>query len=90
MGHHEGDDALLAHLERITRLTRTEIGKVIGEALAFYAESVEEFVARRHAELQDAGEKNEAIFPRIAEELRARRFAAPALTERQLRRLVYG
>jgi hypothetical protein len=38
-------DELLAHLERITRLTRGEIGKVVSEALAFYAESVDEFVA---------------------------------------------
>jgi hypothetical protein len=83
-------DELLAHLERITRLTRGEIGKVVSEALAFYAESVDEFVARRHRELQADGHKNEAIFPRIAEEMRERRFAAPPLSDRQLRRLVYG
>jgi len=83
-------DELLAHLEGITRLTRSEIGKVLSEALAFYAESVEEFVARRHGELQTSGLKNEVIFPQIGEEMRARRFAAPPLSERQLRRLVYG
>jgi len=83
-------EELLAHLQGITRLTREEIAKVLSEALAFYGESVEGFVARRHGELQASGLKNDAIFRRIAEELRWRRFAAPPLSERQLRRLVYG
>lgn len=83
-------DDLLAHLERITRLTRPELAKVLAEALAYYSESIEEFVARRHRELQADGLKNEAIFEKLAEELRQRRFAAPELSERQLRRLIYG
>ena len=86
----EAPPELLDHLGRTTRLTRAEIAKVVAEALAFYSEPVDAFVTRRHAELQGAGEKNEAIFRRIAAELRERRFAAPELTDRQLRRLVYG
>jgi hypothetical protein len=85
-----GNDELVDHLARTTRLTRGEIVKVLAEAHAFYAEPVEVFVARRHGELQAAGLRNDAIFPRLAAELRERRFAAPELSERQLRRLVYG
>jgi hypothetical protein len=86
-----GDPAdLIAHLARVTRLDRAEAEKVVAETLAFFAESVDEFVARRHAELQGDELKNDAIFARIQDELAARRFAAPALTARQIRRLIYG
>jgi len=47
-------------------------------------------VRRRHAELQGEGRKNPEIFPLIAAELRGRLVAAPVLSERQLRRIVYG
>lgn len=90
MAGESGQEELIAHLAGITRLTNSEIAKILAEALAYFSESVEQFVARRHAELQADGLRNEAIFPRLAAELRARRFAAPELTDRQLRRLVYG
>jgi hypothetical protein len=51
---------------------------------------VEDYVRRRHAHLKTYGARNDEIFARIAEELAGRVVAAPALTERQLRRLVYG
>jgi len=51
---------------------------------------VEDFVRRRHAELQARQHKNDEIWPLIAAELGQRRFAAPALSERQLRRIVYS
>jgi hypothetical protein len=47
-------------------------------------------VRRRHRELQAAGRTNAEIFGRIAAELAGRPVAAPALSERQLRRIVYG
>ena len=45
---------------------------------------------RRHAELKTHGVRNPEIFARLAEELAHRVVAAPALSERQLRRIVYG
>jgi hypothetical protein len=47
-------------------------------------------VARRHGELRAEGLRNEAIYERIREEVRQRRFAAPPLTPRQVRRIIYG
>jgi hypothetical protein len=47
-------------------------------------------VRRRHRELQREGLANEEIFARIGEEVTARRFRAPQLSARQLRRIVYG
>jgi hypothetical protein len=81
---------LLAHLERTTRLTRPEAVRVVAEVLEYFSEPLELFVARRHVELRGEELKNPDIFARIAAEVRQRRFAAPGLSERQIRRMVYG
>ena len=83
-------DDLLSHLERTTRLTRAEATRVVGEVLEYFSEPLEQFVARRHNELQVEELKNAQIFAQIAEETARRRFAAPPLTERQIRRMIYG
>jgi hypothetical protein len=81
---------LLDHLERTTRLSRLEAARAVREVLAFFSESTEEFVVRRHAELQEQDLDNAQIYGRIAQELRGRRVAPPSLSERQIRRLIYG
>jgi hypothetical protein len=83
-------DDLLGHLVRTTSLGPGTAGRLVEEFLEFFSESIEEFVARRHRELQAEGLRNDEIFARIADEMSARRFAAPPLTERQIRRLIYG
>jgi hypothetical protein len=85
-----GLEVLFDHLERTTRLSRAEVARVVAEVLEYFAEPLEGFVARRHAELQAEALKNAEIFARIAAELPQRRFAAPPLSERQIRRMVYG
>jgi hypothetical protein len=84
------DDALVDHLVAGTGLSAAEARRVVDDVVAYYAEPVEELVRRRHAELKTYGARNAEIFTRIAAELRDRVVAAPALTERQLRRIVYG
>ena len=84
------DSPLIAHLVATTGLPESEVVRIVGDVLAFHAESVETLVRRRHAELKTYGAKNDQIFPLLAAELQARVVAAPALTERQLRRIVYG
>lgn len=82
--------------ELVERLTRTgnlsgrEADHLIEEVLAFLDESLAQFVRRRHRELQHAGLNNPQIYRQVAEEAAARRFRAPDLTTRQVRRLVYG
>lgn len=85
-----GLEDLIAHLERTLGLERAVAERVIDEVLAYFHDTVEAFVVRRHGELQGERERNEAIFEQIAAEMGRRRFAPPALTQRQLRRLVYG
>jgi polyhydroxyalkanoate synthesis regulator phasin len=81
---------LIAYLVRTTRLTRSEARRLVTEVLCFLEEQPEEFVCRRHRVMQSEGLSNSEIFARIAAELRQWRFRAPAYSERQLRRIVYG
>jgi hypothetical protein len=83
-------DALLAHVVATTGLAPAEAARVIEDVIAFHAESVEDLVRRRHAQLKTYGAHNAQIFERIAAELEHRVVAAPRLSERQLRRIVYG
>lgn len=84
------DPALIDRVVASTGLTPAEAARVVEDVLAFHAEPVEDYVRRRHAELKTYGARNPQIFARIAEELADRVVAAPRLTERQLRRVIYG
>ena len=85
-------DELAAHIARTTRLDPAEARRAVLELLDLMSsETPDAFVVRRHGELKaNSALKNDAIFRQIAAEMMARPFAAPAYTERQIRRLVYG
>ncbi|AXK33264.1 hypothetical protein DVA86_11980 [Streptomyces armeniacus] len=83
-------DDLIDHLARTTALPRGEAARVVLDVLAYFDETAEEFVRRRHRELQSRGLRNARIFERIAAELPYRAVAPPGLSQRQLRRIVYG
>ena len=83
-------DELVGHLTRTTTLAPPAAARIVHEVLAYFSETADEFVRRRHRELQAAGRANPDIFATIAAELSGRRVAAPVLTERQIRRLIYG
>ncbi len=83
-------DELFDHLVRTTTLSRGEAVRVVGEVVAFFHEPLDVFVKRRHGELQSAALANAAIYEQIRDELRFVRLAAPSLTVRQIRRLIYG
>lgn len=83
-------DDLIDHLTRSTPLQRGEALRVVQDVLAYFDETTEEFVRRRHRELQGQGLVNAAIFEQISTDLRYRAVAPPELSLRQLRRLVYG
>lgn len=84
------DPELVARLVASTGLTPGEAARVVEDVVAFHAETLEEYVRRRHAQLKTYGARNAEIFARIAEELATRVVAPPPLSERQLRRIVYG
>ena len=81
------DAELIDYLAASTGLTDAVARRV----LAYYAETVEAFAQRRHAELKSSrGMRNERIYRLIAAEIRARRFSAARVSERQVRRMIYG
>lgn len=84
------DDDLIAHLVHSTPLSPAEAVRVVAEVVAYFGEPVHDYVRRRHTELKQRGLTNDRIFDEITAELSTRRFAAPELSVRQLRRLVYG
>lgn len=81
---------LAAALAASTGLSAAEAARVVEDVLAWYREPVEQFVRRRHAHYQLRGVRNAEAFALIAGELERRLVAPPALSERQLRRIVYG
>ena len=84
------DRELVERVVTSTGLSPREAVRVVEDVLAFQSETVEDYVRRRHRELKTYGARNTEIFARIAEELTTRVVAAPHLTERQLRRVIYG
>jgi hypothetical protein len=89
---HDGrvDRELIDRVAASCGLTGAEAARVVEDVLAWYREPVEQFVRRRHAQYHLGGRRNEEIFTLIAGELASRLVAAPQLSERQLRRIVYG
>ena len=81
---------LIRHVCVTTGLTSATAERVIADVIAYFGETVEEFVRRRHKELHQRQYKNPQIWPLIADELTHRPVAAPGLSQRQLRRIVYG
>ena len=84
------DRELVARVAASTGLSPGEAARVVADVIGWYREPVDEFVRRRHARLQEHGKRNDEIFALIAMELSERLVAAPSLSERQLRRIVYG
>jgi len=80
---------LLDHLEG-SGVSRGQAARLVDDVLAYFSETTEEFVRRRHRELQQDGIANAEGFVVIADELAQRRVAGPRLSERQIRRVIYG
>jgi hypothetical protein len=82
---------LIGNVAASTGLPEATASRVVADVAAYYGETVDEFVRRRHAELQSvSNRRNDDIWPQLASELQGRRFRAEGLSERQLRRIVYG
>jgi hypothetical protein len=81
---------LIAYLARSSRLSAAEANRLVSEVLDFLGETPEDYIRRRHVRLQNQGLSNPEIFARLAQELPRWRFRAPELSERQIRRVIYG
>lgn len=81
---------LVAHLCQSSTMATGEASRIIGEVLNFFSETTDTYVRRRHGELQAQGLRNPEIFLQMATELETLRVKPERLSQRQLRRLVYG
>jgi hypothetical protein len=81
---------LRQRLQSLLGLSPGQATRAVDEVLDSLELDVDEYIRRRHAELQAQGESNETIFERISRELRELRFRAPVLSARQIRRRIYG
>ncbi|HEX9553508.1 MAG TPA: hypothetical protein VF983_09910 [Streptosporangiaceae bacterium] len=84
------DAEVISRVSASTGLSPGEAARVVADVIGWYQEPVEIYVRRRHTHLQMYGKRNNEIFAVIAAELAERLVAAPDLSERQLRRIVYG
>jgi tRNA(His) 5'-end guanylyltransferase len=80
---------LVRHVSRSTGLDEATASRVVADVVAYFDQTVEEYVNERHEDLRARNRKNDEIWPLIMDELKARRFKAKELSERQLRRMVY-
>lgn len=83
-------DELAEQVSRTTGLPTDDARRVVADVLAYFTETTEEYVRRRHRELQTYGARNDEIFARLGTELRQWPVRSPDLSARQLRRIVYG
>ena len=83
-------DELVAHVAATTGLADSDAARVVADVVGYFGEDLHTFVRRRHRELRARGVHNDEAYRVIQAEVGRRRFAAAPLSERQVRRLVYG
>jgi hypothetical protein len=81
---------LVRHVALSTGLDEATASRVVADVAAYFGQTVEQYVIERHEDLKSRNRRNDDIWPLITEELKTRRFKAGELSERQLRRMVYG
>jgi len=83
-------EALVRRLSTVCGLSSDKASQVVSELLDEMSATVNEYISARHEALQDQGWPNERIYRQIRTDLGRLRFSAPALSERQIRRRIYG
>ncbi len=84
------DPDLVRHVASSTGLPGPVAARVVADVVAYFRETTEEYVRRRHRELQARERRNDEIWAVIAAELDARPVAPGPVSARRLRRIVYG
>ncbi|ASW55299.1 hypothetical protein [Plantactinospora sp. KBS50] len=84
------DDELVERIADSLGIEHGTAQRIVGEVIAYYREPLECYIRRRHETFQRQGLQNADIFPLLIEELEERVVAPPRLSERQVRRIIYG
>ncbi len=83
-------ESLIRHLSSTCNVAESVLERIVEEIEGSQNETVEEYVRLRHLELQRQGIPNDTAYRVIMRELPSRRFRAPELSARQVRRIIYG
>lgn len=78
------------HILETYSIDLPQLERLMDEFQSFYDADFKEFIQQRHCELKNQGMLNEEIYPKLLDELKERRFKAPELSLRQIRRIIYG
>ena len=82
---------LIDHLCNTSSLQEDEAQKLVAEVIAYFSETAEAWVLRRHGELKhDEGLSNAQIYTCIENELPDSVFVSRTLSQRQIRLIIYG
>lgn len=84
------DAQLIHHLQQVTGQDAGSIVKILEEVHAWYHRDLPTWIRDRHQELQRQGLSNREIYPRLQAEIRTMLVRPAPLTERQIRRTIYG
>ena len=79
-----------AYLLETYDLDQKLLDRLLSDIWSLTRDTPETWIQKRHAQLQATGKRNDEIFAAISRELPQGRFAAPAYSIRQIRRIIYG
>ncbi|HEY5955778.1 MAG TPA: hypothetical protein VIV60_04460 [Polyangiaceae bacterium] len=77
-------------LQSLLGLSPELAARAVAETLDALQLDVDEYIAARHAQLQEQGVANSRIYALIANEIPELRFVVKRLSARQIRRRIYG
>jgi hypothetical protein len=78
------------HIMFSFNLSDQDFHRLMDEFLGYFGSTLGDYVRARREELHKEGKKNDEIYSLIAREVSIMRFAADPLSERQIRRIIYG
>ncbi|MCK4303125.1 MAG: hypothetical protein KAY24_02705 [Candidatus Eisenbacteria sp.] len=84
------DSELLQHLQTVTGQGEPLLAKILEEIQSWYTRDLSTWIRDRHRELQRHGFRNREIYPRLRDESQRILVHPGPLTERQIRRIIYG
>lgn len=84
------DEDLVRHVAGSLGIDVAEARRVILDIAHYFSEPLETYIRRRHSECRSRGMRNEVIYGLLQRELENRPIAAPTLSVRQVRRIIYS
>jgi hypothetical protein len=79
-----------AYITATYALNESDFDRLMEDLNYFYELELKAFIRIRHLELKSNGMKNDQIYQTLKLEINERRFKGETLSERQIRRIIYG